>query len=152
MTTALAVARYYLGKVNSDPDSGEGISNLKMQKLVYYAQAFHLAVFGTPLFDDAIMAWQHGPVVPDLYHEFKGYGSGPVAEITCTDDVLVDLSKDEIELLDEVYNHYAQFSAWRLREMTHAEDPWVDTYHGSSAEIPHEAMANFYSKYVVDEG
>ena len=54
------------------------VSNLKLQKLLYYAQGHQLAERGTPLFDDEIQAWSHGPVVKDVYHRFKGFGSGNV--------------------------------------------------------------------------
>ena len=54
------------------------VSNLELQKLLYYAQGHHLAERGTPLFDDEIQAWSHGPVVKDVYHRLKHFGSGNV--------------------------------------------------------------------------
>ncbi len=70
---ALDVARYFLLK--ADPDEGELISNLRLQKLLYYAQGFHLALYDELLFAEAVVAWMHGPVVPEVYHEFKRYGA-----------------------------------------------------------------------------
>ena len=66
-TTAERVADYI---IRSAHESGELITNLKLQKLVYYAQAWHLALFDEPLFDDPIEAWVHGPVVSSLYSKF----------------------------------------------------------------------------------
>jgi uncharacterized phage-associated protein len=63
------VAEYFLTLV--DDEAGDSLSNLKLQKLVYYAQGFHLALTEKPLFDEAIEAWEHGPVVPGLYHKLK---------------------------------------------------------------------------------
>ena len=53
---------------------GELMTNLKLQKMLYYQQGFHLAYFGTPLFDDEIEAWMYGPVVPSVYNHYKGNG------------------------------------------------------------------------------
>lgn len=124
MLTCFDVADYFLSRC--DEDSGDTISNLKLQKLVYYAQGFSLVLLDKPLFGEKIEAWMHGPVVPDLYRRFKQHGNSalPVPE-------QLDLAKyteDEIELLDEVYKVYGQFSAWKLRNMTHEETPWKENY------------------------
>ncbi|MGA8142178.1 MAG: type II toxin-antitoxin system antitoxin SocA domain-containing protein, partial [Desulfobaccales bacterium] len=72
MISCVDVAKYFLSL--TDEESGELISNLKLQKLVYYAQGFHLVFYDTPLFSERIEAWTYGPVVPDLYHEYKSHG------------------------------------------------------------------------------
>ena len=77
MADVFQVAAYFLNKANSD-DVGDLISNLKLQKLVCYAQGFALAIFERALYDDTIEAWQHGPVVLGLYHRFKTFGSGAI--------------------------------------------------------------------------
>ena len=69
MPSAVDVARYFLAQ--SDDDAGDIISNLKLQKLLYYAQGVTLALTGKPLFSDPIEAWQHGPVVPSVYRLYK---------------------------------------------------------------------------------
>ncbi len=69
MICVFDVAEYFLSL--ADEEAGDFLSNLKLQKLVYYAQGFHLALFNRPLFMAAIHAWQHGPVVPELYHAYK---------------------------------------------------------------------------------
>jgi uncharacterized phage-associated protein len=60
----------------SDSNAGDLISNMKLQKLLYYQQGFHLAYFGKPLFEEDIEAWMYGPVVPSVYSHFKTEGSG----------------------------------------------------------------------------
>lgn len=55
-------------------ESSELLSNMKLQKLLYYQQGFHLAYFGTPLFNEDIVAWQYGPVVPEVYEAYKSFG------------------------------------------------------------------------------
>jgi uncharacterized phage-associated protein len=133
------VAKYLLCLV--DEEAGDLISNLKLQKLVYYAQGFYLAMYDIPLFLESIEAWTHGPVVPDLYHEYKQYGSGPIPQ---PDNI--DLSKyddNTRKLMDEVYSVFGQFSAWKLRNMTHEEPPWKDAS-DTAGEITHEAMREYF--------
>lgn len=132
------VAEYFLAK--SDEEAGDVISNLNLQKLAYYAQGFSLAINNRPLFPEEIRAWQHGPACPELYRKYKQYGALgiPIPEA-------VDFSKfseDDKALLDEVYDVYGQFSAWKLRNMTHEEAPWRDT--PINDVIPHESMKAFF--------
>jgi uncharacterized phage-associated protein len=126
MANVQDVAKYFL--TLSEPDEGDFVSNLKLQKLIYYAQGFHLAIHGQPLFPDPIQAWAHGPVVPNLYHHYKDHGSNGIP-------VPVEFNVDTLdagvrELLNEVWNVYGQFSAWKLRNMTHDEPPWKNTERG----------------------
>lgn len=123
MPNAKQVAEFFLQL--SEPEVGDILSNLKIQKLVYYAQGFHLAMYDTPLFDEQIVAWEHGPVVEALYHEFKVYGSNPIPQPEDFD--VNQFSTEQIELLKEIYEVYGQFSAWKLRNMTHSEQPWLAT-------------------------
>ena len=126
--TASEVAKWFLAynrDVSAD-EGGEYISNLKLQKLLYYAQGSFLAVTGSPLFDDPIVAWQHGPVVESVYHEYKKNGSNG---IPFNDDFNFDVfTKEENDLLTEVYDTFGQYSAWKLRNMTHNEIPWKSTH------------------------
>lgn len=143
MLTCHDVARYFL--TLTDEEAGDLISNLKLQKLVYYAQGFHLALFNSPLFEDPIEAWTHGPVVPELYHAYKGYGSDA---IPVPEDVDISIFDDETqELLNEVYEVFGQFSAWKLRNMTHDEPPWKNAGGGI---ITLESMKEYFSTLVVE--
>jgi uncharacterized phage-associated protein len=127
----------YLDYVND----GDGISNLKLQKLVYYAQGFYSAIFDKPLFLDDISAWTHGPVVETLYHEYKVHGRNSIPPIeTLTQDVL---TPDESELIEEVFDEFGQFSAWKLRNMTHEETPWIDHKNEASI-IPKHAIKEYF--------
>ncbi|MBF0401936.1 MAG: SocA family protein [Magnetococcales bacterium] len=139
--TSSDVANYFLSMV--DDDAGDLVSNLKLQKLVYYAQGFHLAMFGRPLFEEAIEAWTHGPVVPSLYHGFKQYGPGPIPR---PEEMDFGLFPEELRrFLDEVYNVYGQYDAWKLRNMTHEEPPWRETYdRGVGGVISTSAMADYF--------
>lgn len=123
MATAQNVAKYIL--TLSDEDDGDLISNLKLQKLLYYSQGFALAMFNRPLFDAEIKAWEHGPVVPEVWQQYRDRGAGPIPMPEGFD--LASLADDEKSLVNEVYSVYGQFSAWKLRNMTHEEPPWKDT-------------------------
>lgn len=139
------VAKYFLSL--ADEDAGDLISNLKLQKLVYYAQGFHLAIYDEPLFKEPIEAWTHGPVVPDLYHAYKEYGSGLIPIPNDLDDSIY--SDEAKELLDDVYAVYGQFSAWKLRNMTHEEAPWQD--YQPKGTIPRKALKAYFKTQTVDE-
>jgi len=118
------VANFFLSAM--DDDAGDLISNLKIQKLVYYAQGVHLAMFDTTLFDEEILAWEHGPVVLSLYQEFKIFGKNAI-EPNFTDFDMSIFSEAQKDMLKDVYNTFGQFSAWVLRNMTHDEFPWLET-------------------------
>jgi uncharacterized phage-associated protein len=118
---ALDIANKIISK--TDLEHGDTISNLKLQKMMYYQQGFHLAYFGTPLFDEDIVAWQYGPVVPSVYKEYKSFESNSIS----TSKEGISLSNDEEELFNNVYEEYNQFSAVALMKMTHEESPWKTT-------------------------
>ncbi|CAM3304407.1 Panacea domain-containing protein [Pseudomonas plecoglossicida] len=146
MPNAIDAAKFFLAQANED--AGDLVSNLKLQKLVYYAQGFHLAVYGTPLFGEEIEAWTHGPVVPDVYHHFKHHGSGSIPVPTDFDQSV--FSFEQLTLLNEVQQIYGQYSAWRLREMTHEEAPWKNNYKPGehNLRIPKDEMAAFFKDYI----
>lgn len=143
MMPAHDVAKYFVSLV--DEEAGDSISNLKVQKLLYYAQGFHLAVYDAQLFPEAIKAWAHGPVVPQVYHAYKEYGS---RSITVEQVNLEEYGAKERELLDEVWSVYGQFTASKLETMTHNEPPWMNT--PQSEAIPDTIMVEFFKTLVVD--
>jgi uncharacterized phage-associated protein len=139
-----AVADYILAVAS---DSGEPVSNLKLQKLVYYAQAWSLALRSEPMFPEKVKAWVHGPVVPQLYHRFTEYGHLPIPE---DPERPTSLTDEERDLLDDVLEVYLGFSSWDLERLTHSEEPWIEARTGtppdepSDAEIAPATMAAFY--------
>jgi len=141
MLTANDIAKYFLA-LSNDEDSGELISNLKLQKLVHYAQGFHLALYDQPLFDECIEAWAHGPVIPDLYHLYKRYGSGSIPPATDFDPNIY--TQEVKELLDEVFSVYGQFSAWKLRALTHDESPWKNAYNRKNKVISQDELKEYF--------
>ena len=148
--SAFDVAAYFLHR--ADDDAGDLISNLKLQKLLYYAQGTFLAVTEEALFPEEIEAWMHGPVVPLVYHRYKEYQNQGIPVPENIDASLEKFNDDQRDLLSEVYNVFGQYSAWRLRDMTHSEKPWKDREFeiGTSPVITKESMKNYFNTLLVD--
>jgi uncharacterized phage-associated protein len=147
MATACDVAAYILR-------SQGAMTAMKLQKLVYYSQAWHLVWDERPLFADQIQAWANGPVVPILYREHRGrFRLGP-GDVQGDPDALDD---DERETVDAVVDGYGRLAAHQLSELSHRERPWKEARRGlsagerGSAEITHEAMAEYYDSLVPGE-
>lgn len=130
---AIEAANFFIDLANSgDPEEGDGVSNMKLNKLLFFAQAISLQKYGKPLFDDPIEAWTHGPVIPDIYRTFKAncrnsiphpYGSYNRA----------GMSEAELDVLIDTYREYARYyTASYLRNLTHQQDtPWSMTKPGA---------------------
>lgn len=145
MPTALDVANFFLSKTRED--IGDSITHLKLQKLVYYAQGIYLAMKGVPLFEDHIEAWDHGPVVPTLYRNFREYGSNPIPG-TDANEAEMPFDESQIEILNEVYKAYGQYSAWKLRAMTHDEPTWKNAY--PNGVIDNDSMMSFFKTQIEE--
>jgi uncharacterized phage-associated protein len=146
--TARQIAEYFLAKI--EEDEGELISNLKLQKLCYYAQGVGLAVRGEPMFPERIEAWLHGPVVPDLYRHYRANGANAIPAMHNLDLEVYD--EADRMILDDVFDFYGQYSASRLRQMTHQEAPWKDAYDdGGNEVISNDALIAYFASEVNDE-
>jgi len=143
VTSCLKVANLFLGWANNE---GDLITNLKMQKLLYYAQAWHLVYFKKPLFREAIQAWEFGPVVPKVYTEFKKFGYKPI-KYDNTGKEKAPFTKQQLEYLTTCYDTFIKFSAHELVNMVHNEAPWKLTFNKKPySVIDHQVMKVFYSK------
>lgn len=130
------------------PKEPTGISTWKLQKLVYYSQAWSTVWDDDVLFAERIEAWANGPVSPDLYAFHKGHfkitslpkGCGKIGSLT----------RVQKETIDAVVDHYGKRTAHYLSALTHSEKPWKDARRGipegerSNAPITPAAMANYY--------
>jgi uncharacterized phage-associated protein len=145
MTSAHDVAKYLIYRAHQEDD--DSVSNLKLQKLLYYAQGFHLALFDEPLFSDEIIAWEHGPVVRSVYFTFKDFRRGPIPFQGEPDEELFGPATKE--LVDEVYNVYGEYSALALRNLSHTEPPWKDTPQNSV--IKHHLMREYFKTRLITD-
>ena len=155
--SAKAVANYFLSKHRK-----QGITPLKIQKLVYIAHGWYMALHGhdNPLVDDEnAEAWQYGPVFPSLYHEFKHRGRMPIMDLATEIDVDLSEKKPAIlksdktarDLLDRIWEVYGGYTGIALSELCHAEDsPWDKTRKKSgrknNSDISDKIIANHYKQ------
>lgn len=145
MATIEAVSDYFLA--NCDPD--EGLSNLKLQKLCAYAHAFSLALCDVPLFDAPLHAWPHGPVIPQLYHQYRAYGKMPISSDVRPSESRLPFTDEELYVLETVNNYYGRYAAWTLRDMAHNDFPG-DFDNPNRPLIPNDRIkANFLENKVV---
>ena len=93
-----------------------------LQKLCYYTQAWHCALEGQVLFSDRIEAWVHGPVIPVLYQQYKGYGWQKIPQVKDFDESV--FSSGTLEVLRAVYDTYGDLTGMQLENLTHSEVPW----------------------------
>jgi len=142
MAQVYDVAAYILAKLGP-------MSAIKLQKLVYYSQAWSLVWDEKPLFPERIEAWAMGPVVPELYATHRGQYR--VERLPMGNPGA--LTAEERETVDAVLNYYGNKSSQWLSDLTHQEAPWRDARESVFAapgtfcdeEITHEAMAEYYS-------
>ncbi len=117
------------------------MSNMKLQKMLYYQQGFHLAYFGTPLFYEEIEAWMYGPVVPSVYEKYEKFGRNGILPDMESD---FKLSDEDLELFAQVYEVYGKYSAYGLMNLTHGEAPWKSTPVGKGNIISKEKLTEYF--------
>lgn len=151
------VANFFLAK---GEEEGRGLSSLKLLKLVYIGYGWVLALTGRRLFSEKIQAWQHGPVVPALYHEFKHYRSDPISEkavsfdldsLAFTEPTIPDSDKETRLILERVWEAHKSLTGWSLRNMTHeVGSPWHSVYNELDRDtvISDELIAPYFKERI----
>jgi uncharacterized phage-associated protein len=122
-------------------ESGDNVTNLKLQKLLYYAQGFHIAMQGEPLFPESILAWEHGPVVRRIYDEYKHRGWQAIGRPAKFD--FNAYPPEAREILNAVQDVYGRFTAKTRESMTHEEPPWKNTKLNRIISL--DALRDFFS-------
>ena len=129
MYTALDINNYLVSRI------GEQGTKTKRQKLLYFAQAWHLAWYGAPLFVDEIRAWENGPVVESVWRNHRTENSESIDQPT-------------INHMQAILDYYGDMTGSRLSDLTHEQDPWVQAYQngtGKNSIISQDSMFGFYS-------
>lgn len=143
MNSVFDVAHYILQRAGD-------MSAMKLQKLVYYSQAWSLVWDEVPLFDEKIEAWANGPVCRELFDVHQGHYVVSAADVKRL--AKGHLTTDQGKTIDAVLKAYGKQTAQWLSDQTHSEQPWKDARKGLSAKargnrvITHEAMREFYSE------
>jgi len=129
-------------------EQGDLISNLKLQKLLYYVQGFNIAIFDEKLFEEEIEAWQYGPVIRSVYDEFKTFGSKAI--VLKKDDKIAQLTDEQESLFKEVIEEYGQYNAIKLMKMTHKESPWAETFSANpQGVISYKLVSDYFKTQIV---
>lgn len=144
--TASQVADYFVylsSQKMVDEGVAEGVTPLKLQKFLYFAQAASLALFNKELFKEDIEAWKYGPVVASIYHKYKSQQNLPITTATGEYEKISD--KETQNLLKGVWELFDKYSARELVEITHRHAPWKTTYKaGVNNVIPSEILRDYY--------
>ncbi len=145
MACVYDVAKYILKQMGS-------VTTMKLEKLVYYCQAWSLGWDEVPLFDEDFEAWANGPVCPDLFNKHRGFFV--VDEALFNDREDYTFTKTELETIHAVLKYYGDKEPQWLSELTHNEDPWKSARHGCSPGtncsniITKESMQSYYGGLV----
>lgn len=142
---ALTISRYI---IKYSGEKSFRISNLKLQKLLYFVQSHFLVQKKIRCFDDVIEAWDLGPVVPVAYREYKQFGAGNIPSIFVSYDIVNDTIDDnDCKLIEEVVDVFSTFTATELVELTHKQDPWIDSYErGKNKVISLESLERYFNE------
>lgn len=146
---AIDVAKFLLYLSSQDPHVND-LSNLKLQKLLYYCQGTSFRLFGKPVFKEPIEAWQFGPVVKEVYRRFSIFGSMPIP-LTFNDEInnLNALTTQDIKSIGVVWNKYSRLTASQLVEMTHRENPWRNAWRNNKKIINHGDIENEFTNISI---
>lgn len=146
---AVVIANHFLALAHRDQ---RPVSPLKLQKLLYFAQGYHLGITGQPLFDEPIEAWKFGPVVASVYREFKQFGSSAI------DGSRAKIAFDDHEplgtFLQRIWTMFKDWNPIALSELSHREGgPWdravkVAGKMSQHLRIPEEFMIEYFSQFV----
>lgn len=145
----MLVAKYFLARDEERKDSD--LTQMKLHKLMYFAQANFLADVGKPLFESRIEAFEHGPVADAIYSQFRDYGRNII--VAQNDALAHNAAEDSMELsefirdyLSDVWNYFKGYSASQLRAMSHDDQPWSRHYCEKAFHslIPDDEIAAWY--------
>ena len=153
---AKAIANYFLQRAEDHPETP--LSPMKLQKLVYYAHGWWLALTDQPLINEQVEAWKFGPVIPSLYRAFRRYGNAPITDyarssvdrgsvagdgfyepewsIPAIDDRPEDAARVR-QVLDRIWEIYGKYTAIQLSNATHQPGtPWHQVYTEYQGDLP----------------
>lgn len=146
--SASQIALWFLNHIRllKNEEDEEYLTNLKLQKLLYYAQGSDLAIKGSPLFNEEIQHWTHGSVVPEIYDTYCANRANP---IVYDENFTENIDAETDAILVEVYHTFGQYSAWGLRNLSHSETPWLSTK--PHEVIPLNVIQNYFRENCIRE-
>ncbi|XVN40742.1 MAG: DUF4065 domain-containing protein [Rickettsia endosymbiont of Argas persicus] len=145
--SCFGVANYFLVLV--DKEAWDSITQLKLQKLIYFAQGIHLALFDKVLFEEEIKAWKNGPVVPALLSIFGSFRDNVIPLPGEIDFAIYNLATKK--LLHKVYSFYGEHSAAYLRHLTHTHSIWYAAIEKADNTITKEKIQEFFKANIIND-
>lgn len=137
---------------------GDTVSHKKLQKLIYYVEAWNLVHLEEPLINEDFEAWVHGPVVPELYQQLKEFGFNQIEVVNDEFDTIDEqiqeiiinnkLTENQLELIYSVLNKYGGLSSLELELLSHSESPWIEAREGYA---PHQTCNKIITKARMKE-
>jgi uncharacterized phage-associated protein len=132
----------------SAEELGAPVDPMSLEKLIYYAQAFHFVLKDEPLFPDELQAWKWGPVIPVVYKKYATYGADPI--ILPLGGPTTSLGRGIEKFLIEVVDFFRRHTAVNLSRATHLERPWIEASQSSDNTISQSSLKQFYSSLIED--
>lgn len=139
--SALLIAEYIIGYAK---ERNYAISNLKLQKILYFLQAQFLVSFNFPCFAETIEAWDLGPVVRNVYNKYRRYGSANIYSGNLDLENLIP--NREIQTIRLIIDRCSNYSANQLVDITHNQDPWRNAYYGGNKIIYNEDIQKYFRR------
>lgn len=135
MINSFDIASYFIMRAYEDGIDAQ-LTNMKVQKLLYYAQSLNLALNDEALFEDELQAWKYGPVCPPVYRFYSLYKNQPLPRPDA--EFLSRIPEETKQVLEEVWEYFGEYHAYKLSDMSHLEFPWKKARKG----LPSEASSN----------
>ena len=152
-----AIANEFLKRAQAE---GRPLTHMHLQKLIYIAHGWNLAVNNEPLVDEQFQAWEFGPVSLSLYRALKSYGSGHVTRLIRQGDetpgrleddgeaIIAKLEVSEKDIIDQIWGEFREYKAFQLSALTHKnESPWDKAFKrgGQNTLIPNNDIQDYFS-------
>ncbi len=146
MYKAIEVSQYVVNWCN---ENHTVITNLKLQKLLYFLQGEFCSLTGERLLDDDFYAWQLGPVIPSVYNSFAMYSSFPLP----SRNICLQITDEHKIIIDRILSKYAPIPTWDLVDLSHEQDPWKYNYQifGDKSLIPYQTIERYFKEVNNDE-
>jgi uncharacterized phage-associated protein len=160
MHDTMAVANFF---IQTAKNHGKPVTHMKLQKMLYFAHGWYLAMFDQPLLDEQVEAWKYGPVIPSVYHEFKACGGDPIKHCATTmilnsdghgfsfREPELEAEQEELDVLNEVWDAYGGFTGIQLSDMTHRDNtPWHKVWFKQQGikgtDIPQDLIQQYFNE------
>lgn len=132
------VSKYIINKID--------VTNMALQKLLYYVQMFYMAFNNTHVFNSKCNAWDYGPVFGSVYYKYKSFGKSIIED----EKTNINFDSTLKETIDHVLKYFGCYSGWMLKNFTHIEEPWLEAYNSDNKVIEKTTIKEYGDKIVKE--